>query len=66
MTTLSDSDAAAVTDHNRDIWDRCAPTYTTGFENLTGGATTPLLDMAGVGLGTALLDVGTGPGTLPG
>lgn len=56
----------AVTDHNRQIWDRCAPTYTTGFENLTGGATTPLLDLAGVGTDTELLDIGTGPATLIG
>lgn len=66
MTTLGESDAAAVTNHNREIWDRCAPTYATVFEHLTGGATTPLLDLAGVGVGTELLDVGTGPGTLIG
>ncbi len=66
MTTLKTADAAAVINHNREIWDRCAPTYTTGFEALTGQATSVLLDLAGVGAGTELLDVGTGPGTLIG
>ena len=55
-----------VTRHHRDIWDRCAPTYVGGAEALTGSASTPLLDLAGVGRGTALLDVGTGPGALIG
>ncbi len=64
--TLTDTQIAEVTRHNLKVWDRCAPTYTEGFESLTDGATTPLLDLAGVGRDTALLDVGTGPGTLIG
>ena len=64
MTTLTADQIAELTRHNLAVWDRCAPTYADGFEALTGGATTALLDLAGVGRGTELLDVGTGPGTL--
>ena len=64
MTTLTADQIAELTKHNLEVWDRCAPTYADGFEALTGGATTALLDLAGVGRGTELLDVGTGPGTL--
>jgi SAM-dependent methyltransferase len=55
-----------VTAHNESVWNRCAPTYVEVFEPLTGGATTTLLDLAGVGRATVLLDIGTGPGTLIG
>ena len=55
-----------VTAHNEGVWNRCAPTYAEVFEPLTSGATTPLLDLAGVGRNTILLDIGTGPGTLIG
>lgn len=66
MGTSTITDAAAITEHNRELWDRCAPTYATGFEALTTGASSVLLDLAGVGTGTDMLDVGTGPGTLIG
>lgn len=52
--------------HNREVWGRMAPSYASTFETLTGEAVPALLDGAGVGRGTALLDVGTGPGTLIG
>jgi SAM-dependent methyltransferase len=55
-----------ITAHNAAIWNRCAPTYVDVFEPLTSSATTVLLDLAGVGRNTALLDIGTGPGTLIG
>jgi SAM-dependent methyltransferase len=66
MTSINHSEAAAITDHNRAVWNRCAPTYATGIEALTAGATETLLDLAGVGADTELLDVGTGPGTVIG
>jgi SAM-dependent methyltransferase len=55
-----------ITAHNSAIWNRCAPTYTDVFEPLTSGASTVLLDLAGVGRNTVMLDIGTGPGTLIG
>lgn len=66
MTAIDLTQAAAITEHNRELWNRCAPTYATGIEALTAGANTPLLDLAGVGADTELLDIGTGPGTLIG
>lgn len=64
--TLTNEETNDLIAHTVDAWARCAETYTTGFESLTGGATTTLLDLAGVGRGTSLLDIGTGPGTLIG
>lgn len=64
--TLTETESADVTRHNIDVWNRCAPTYTDNFEVLTSGAITTLLDLAAVGRNTALLDIGTGPGTLIG
>jgi SAM-dependent methyltransferase len=55
-----------IDDHNRAQWGRVAPTYAEGFEVLTGAAAEPTLDAGGVGRGTEMLDVGTGPGTLIG
>ena len=57
---------AAIDEANRVAWARTAPTYAANFGLLTGDATAPLLDAAGVGRGTALLDIGTGPGTILG
>lgn len=62
--SMTQSQIAETTAANVAIWDRCAETYRHGFEALTGQATTTLLDLAGVGRGTELLDVGTGPGTV--
>ncbi len=66
MSTLTAEQRADVTRHNRDLWNRCAPTYPEVFGPLTGGAADVLLDLAGVGAHTDLLDIGTGPGTLLG
>jgi SAM-dependent methyltransferase len=63
---LSRDQVAAMDDENRATWARTAATYGTDFEALTGGAVPATLDAAGVGRGTTLLDVGTGPGTLVG
>jgi ubiquinone/menaquinone biosynthesis C-methylase UbiE len=64
MTTLTTEQMADVTRHNLELWNRCAPTYTEVFGPLTGAAADVLLDLAGVGDNTDLLDIGTGPGTL--
>lgn len=64
MSTLTTEQMADVTRHNRELWNRCAPTYSEAFGPLTGAAADVLLDLAGVGNDTDLLDIGTGPGTL--
>jgi SAM-dependent methyltransferase len=64
--TLTDNEITDLTRHNIEVWNRCAASYTSNFEILTGGAVATLLDLAGVGRGTSLLDIGTGPGTLIG
>jgi SAM-dependent methyltransferase len=64
--TLTNDELNGVTAHNEGIWNRCAPTYAEVFEPLTGAAAPALLDLAGVGRSTELLDIGTGPGTLIG
>lgn len=48
--------------YERDLWAGRAPAYERGFARLTRYMVGPLLDGAGVGDGTRLLDVGTGPG----
>jgi SAM-dependent methyltransferase len=64
--TLTENEIADLTRHNIDVWNRCAANYTSDFEVLTAGAIATLLDVANVGKGTSLLDIGTGPGTLIG
>ena len=51
---------------NRAQWGRVAPTYADGFEALTTAAAEATLDAGGVGRGSDMLDVGSGPGTLIG
>ena len=64
--TLTESEIAEMTRHNIEVWNRCADSYASNFEILTAGAIEVLLDLANVGRGTSLLDIGTGPGTLIG
>jgi SAM-dependent methyltransferase len=66
VMTLTENEIADLTRHNIDVWNRCAASYTSNFEVLTAGAIATLLDLANVGKGTSLLDIGTGPGTLIG
>jgi SAM-dependent methyltransferase len=63
---LSHEQITRVNNDNRVAWGRTAPTYVDGFEAMTAAAADATLDAAGVGLGTHVLDVGTGPGTLIG
>jgi SAM-dependent methyltransferase len=46
----------------REAWEQRAAPYAASLGDLTRGAAPALLDAAGVGAGTRLLDVGTGPG----
>jgi SAM-dependent methyltransferase len=55
-------DPEYVAQFEHDVWSRCAGSYVETFGALTGEAIGPLLDAAGVVRGSAVLDVGTGPG----
>src|SRR5690242_13698214 len=46
----------------RELWAGRAGVYERGFARLTAHTIGPLLDAAGVGPGTRMLEVGTGPG----
>jgi SAM-dependent methyltransferase len=50
----------------RKLWTGRADAYERGFARLTVYTAGPLLDAAGVGAGTRVLDVGTGPGVVAG
>jgi SAM-dependent methyltransferase len=52
--------------YEREIWAGRAGAYQRGFARLTAHTVPALLDAAGVGAGTRLLDVGTGPGVVAG
>ena len=52
--------------YERRLWAGRAAAYEGGFARLTAHMAGPLLDAAGVGAGTRLLDVGTGPGVVAG
>ncbi|MFC5748837.1 class I SAM-dependent methyltransferase [Actinomadura rugatobispora] len=52
-------------EYERELWTGRAPAYDRGFARLTAHTAGLLLDAAKVGPGTALLDVGTGPGVVP-
>jgi SAM-dependent methyltransferase len=50
--------------YERGLWAGRADAYEGGFARLTVRAAGPLLDAAGVGADTEVLDVGTGPGVV--
>jgi SAM-dependent methyltransferase len=52
--------------YERRLWAGQATAYQRGFARLTAHTAGALLDAAGVGAGTRLLDVGTGPGVVAG
>ena len=62
MTTTWD--ATAFDAFERRGWTGRSEAYRAGFARMTAHTVAPLLDAAGVGAGTAVLDVGTGPGTV--
>ena len=63
---MSEEVAVGLEAQNVAVWSRTASSYAVAAEVMTAPAAEPLLDAAGVGRGTALLDVGTGPGTVIG
>jgi SAM-dependent methyltransferase len=63
-THLSREQIAVLDEECRAAWARASASYGANFEDLTGEAADSTLDAAGVGKGTRMLDVGTGPGTL--
>jgi SAM-dependent methyltransferase len=52
--------------YERELWSGRASAYERGFARLTAHAAGPLLDAAGAGPDTRLLDIGTGPGVVAG
>ena len=64
MTVQAARDPAAFRDFERDGWQRASAAYEDYWGRVTAQTVAPLLDAAGVGAGTALLDVCCGPGTL--
>jgi len=51
-------------DHQRRLWAGKAEAYAASFGLLCAGAAPDMLDFVEAGIGTKLLDVGTGPGTV--
>jgi SAM-dependent methyltransferase len=66
MQVLATDAVAPLEDENRAMWGRLADTYARDVEPLTGRAVGRMLEASRVACGTALLDVGTGPGTVIG
>ncbi|MFC1419743.1 class I SAM-dependent methyltransferase [Streptacidiphilus cavernicola] len=62
MTTTWD--ATAFDAFERRNWTGRSEAYRSGFARMTARTVAPLLDAAGVGPGTRVLDVGTGPGVV--
>jgi SAM-dependent methyltransferase len=60
----SDEELDAFARWERQAWESRATSYAEGLTPLTSGAAGPLLDAAGVGTGTRVLDVATGPGVI--
>ena len=57
-------DGTRFDEYERAMWAGRADTYANSFAKLCAYTVPRLLDAAGVGDGTELLDVGTGPGTV--
>ncbi|MGI9021995.1 MAG: class I SAM-dependent methyltransferase [Acidimicrobiales bacterium] len=62
--THSEEQLDAFAEWERQAWETRAAPYATRLTGLTSGAADALLDAAGVGTGTRVLDVGTGPGVV--
>jgi SAM-dependent methyltransferase len=60
----TDEELEAFADWERQAWESRAAPYAENLTDLTGGAAEALLDAAGVGAGTRVLDVATGPGVV--
>jgi SAM-dependent methyltransferase len=62
VTDRGKRSAAEITAVQKPIWNRGAETYAEAFAGNVGQGVAPTLDRAGVGAGTRVLDVATGPG----
>ena len=62
MATHSEQELDTFATWERQAWEQRAAAYAADVGQLTRGAVPALLDAAGVGAGTAVLDVATGPG----
>ena len=60
--SMASGDAERLRDFERDAHTRLAPGYDAFFSSVTALATPALLDAAGVGRGSQVLDVACGPG----
>lgn len=60
--THSEDDLERFGEWERAAWEQRAASYAASIGDVTRGSTPALLDAAGVGPGTRVLDVGTGPG----
>lgn len=63
---MQTSDGTFFDAFERSAWRGRAPAYDRGIARLTARTAEPLLDRAGVGAGTRLLDIGCGPGPVTG
>jgi len=66
MTIQTSKDPAAFNDFEHEGWEAASGGYERHFARLTRQTTPAMLDAAGVGQGTRVLDVCTGPGILAG
>jgi len=55
-------DPDVVTAYERDTWNRCANDYIDTFAGITGETVPLLIDSAGIGAGSQVLEIGSGPG----
>jgi len=55
-------DPDVVTAYERDTWNRCANDYIDTFAGITGETVPLLIESAGIGAGSQVLEIGSGPG----
>jgi SAM-dependent methyltransferase len=55
-------DPDVVTEYERETWSRCADDYTDTFAGITGETVPLLSEAARIGLGSQVLEIGSGPG----
>ena len=56
------NDPHAVQQYEHETWSRCAEGYLDGFSGLTLDTLPPPIEAAGIGDGSYVLEVGSGPG----
>ena len=66
MAVEASREPEAFRDFEREGWQRAAAVYERSWARVTALTAAPLLDAAGVGSGSAMLDVCSGPGTIAG